>query len=92
MADEPSTELVRELRLIRLALYLLAFLMAVMFFSDAMDRWVRSQSPPETISVELRSIQGQLQAISQELNALRTRPAPPVVLPQLPPKKGDADK
>jgi hypothetical protein len=55
MADENSTAYLRELRLIRIALYLIALLLAMIFCSLAFNFWAESTRPPRTAAHDVRS-------------------------------------
>ncbi len=86
MADRQPTDLARELRLIRLALFGLLAVAAVwtgMRLSEAVVR------PPAPNWQELRDIQSELRQVREEL--ARHRPAqPPPVIP-VPPLAGGGD-
>ena len=55
MADENSTVYLRELRLIRIALYLIALLLAMIACVLALNGWAESTRPPRTAANEMRS-------------------------------------
>jgi hypothetical protein len=54
MADENSTVYLRELRLIRIALYLIALLLAMIFFALALNFWAESTRPPRMSAHEVQ--------------------------------------
>ena len=54
MADENSTVYLRELRLIRIALYLIALLLAMIACVLALNGWAESTRPPRTADREMR--------------------------------------
>lgn len=90
MADEHSDEIVRELRRIRTALYLLALVGSLISFMVAMNFWAESTRPPGgnwQQQQDLQNIRGELLGIREELrlsrqpSSTRFPPLPPVVVP-----------
>jgi hypothetical protein len=55
MAEENSTAYLRELRLIRLALYLIVLLLAMIACVLALNGWAESARSPRTAANEMRS-------------------------------------
>jgi hypothetical protein len=79
MADEQSSELVRELRKIRYVLAGILLLLALNFAQVGVNRWADSHYRASTRSQELRDVHGDLRAIPNELG--NQRDPPPVVIP-----------
>jgi hypothetical protein len=83
MADEQSSELVRELRRIRYILAGILILLALHLCQVAVHRWQDSHDRVAPISraqsQEFRDIHGGLRAIHDELSNQRN--PPPVVIP-----------
>jgi hypothetical protein len=83
MADEQSSELVRELRRIRLLLSgILAFLVLSFSLNLALDgyhRWAETHYRVSARSQEFRDSHGELRAIHNELS--NQRDPPPVEIP-----------
>ena len=79
MADEQSSELVRELRRIRYILAGILLLLALNYAMEGYLRWAETHYGPSTRSQEFRDIHGELRAIHNELSNQRN--PPPVVIP-----------
>ena len=79
MADEQSTEVVRELRRIRVTLLGIVFVLSAIFAAVALNGWLESTRPPAEHSQEIRALQSELQAIRNELSNQRN--SLPVVIP-----------
>ena len=54
MAEENSTEHLCELRRIRIALYLIAFILSLIAFVLAMQFWLESTRPPRVAALGMR--------------------------------------
>jgi hypothetical protein len=90
MADEQSTEILRELRRIRLALCGLIAVLSIISFTISMHMWSQSLRPPETHSFELQGIQGELRAIRTELSMQGAPRLPPLPIQSVAPPKAAA--
>jgi hypothetical protein len=79
MADDQSSELVRELRRIRFTLYGILLLLALNFCQVAIHHWDESHYATPRMSQEFRDNHDELRAIHNELSNQRN--PPPVVIP-----------
>jgi hypothetical protein len=74
MADQQSSELVRELRKIRFILAGILLLLALNFAIEGYLRWAESHYRPAARSQEFHDSHGELRAIHDELGTQRNPP------------------
>jgi hypothetical protein len=79
MAEEQSSELVRELRRIRFTLYGILLLLALSLAQVAVHHWEESHYGTPRASQEFRDAHGELRANHDELSNQRN--PPPLVIP-----------